>query len=195
MPARTSTASTSSRPRRCGRTAGNLLRIARLDSDNQVPAIRNQGFSGSLVLVDSSVGEGQAGSPSQFQEELRRNRRKVLNDFVKAIFKTPRSAGEIKTLVDGAMRMPLEASLSLFPSHVLREHWRETVVGYTGPLLYAVTPQFAEQARQLRNNRPGTRIEMFEKAGHALFVDEAERFNRLLGEFIDKTIVPGRTEE
>ncbi len=148
-----------------------------------------------LVLVDSSVGEGQAGSPSRFQEELRRNRRVMLGEFIKAIFKTPRSEREIKSLVNGAMRMPLEASLSLFPSHVLREHWRETVHGYSGPLLYAVTPQFAEQARQLRSNRPGTRIEMFDKAGHALFVDEPERFNRLLGEFIDKSIVPGRTEE
>lgn len=148
-----------------------------------------------LVLVDSSVGEGQAGSPSRFPEELRRNRRATLTEFVKAIFKTPRSAGEIKSLVDGAMRLPLEASLSLFPSSVPREHWRDTVQGYSGPLLYAVTPQFSEQARQLRSNRPGTRIEMFDKAGHALFVDEAERFNRLLGDFIDKSVVPGRTED
>jgi len=136
-----------------------------------------------LVLVDSSVGEGQAGSPSQFPEELRRNRRKVLNDFVKAIFRTPRSEREIQSLVNGALRMPLEASLSLFPSSVPREHWREIVHGYNGPLLYAVTPQFAEQARQLRNNRPGTRIEIFEQAGHALFVEEAEQFNRLLQDF------------
>ena len=40
---------------------GNLLRIADLDSDNAVPAIRNQGFSGSLVLIDSKLrGSGPA---------------------------------------------------------------------------------------------------------------------------------------
>jgi pimeloyl-ACP methyl ester carboxylesterase len=30
---------------------------------------------------------------------------------------------------------------------------------------------------------PAARIEMFENAGHALFVDEADRFNKLLAEF------------
>lgn len=41
--------------------AGNLLRIAQLTSDNSVPAILNTGFSGSLVLVDSTLtGSGPA---------------------------------------------------------------------------------------------------------------------------------------
>ena len=31
---------------------------------------------------------------------------------------------------------------------------------------------------------PTARVELFEDAGHALFVDDAERFNALLGEFI-----------
>ncbi len=41
--------------------AGNLARIARLTSDNSVPAIRNSGFSGSLILIDSVLkGTGPA---------------------------------------------------------------------------------------------------------------------------------------
>jgi pimeloyl-ACP methyl ester carboxylesterase len=31
--------------------------------------------------------------------------------------------------------------------------------------------------------RPKTRVELFEEAGHALFVDEPERFNRVLDSF------------
>ena len=47
-----------------------------------------------------------------------------------------------------------------------------------------MTPQFAAQAESLKANRPGTRVELFEAAGHALFVDEAERFNAVLSDFI-----------
>ena len=135
-----------------------------------------------LALIDSSVGEGPATGPSGFPGELRRNRRHALTEFGQALFRTPRTAGEIRHLVNQAMRMPLDASLSLFPSSVPREFWRNTVLGFDGPLLYAVTPQFFEQARLLALHRPGTRIEKFPDAGHALFADNPGRFNRIIHE-------------
>lgn len=140
-----------------------------------------------LVLVDSSVGEGPGGPPSRFPDELRRNRRKAVTDFVQAIFKRPLPARDLRALVDGALRMPLQASLSLFPSAIAREHWRGLARGFAKPLLYAVTPQFAGQARELAAHRPGTRTAVFENAGHALFVDEAGAFNRLLEDFVAKS--------
>ena len=41
-------------------------------------------------------------------------------------------------------------------------------------------------AENLLRHRPGTRIEIFEAAGHALFVDDADRFNRVLLAFVDE---------
>ena len=55
---------------------------------------------------------------------------------------------------------------------------------FSKPLLYVITPQFAEQADHLKKNRPATQIELFESAGHALFVDEPERFSTLLSDFL-----------
>jgi pimeloyl-ACP methyl ester carboxylesterase len=46
-----------------------------------------------------------------------------------------------------------------------------------------VTPQFAEQAANLQKNRPGTQVEVFTGAGHALFVDEPEKFNAFIDTF------------
>lgn len=141
-----------------------------------------------LVIVDSSVGEGYAQVPpppgSGFADELRRDRDATVESFVRAIFRRPLPEAELLALRDGALRMPLEASLSLFPSAVPRAHWRRAVHAFRRPLLYAVTPQFAAQAVALRKGRPGTRIEVFRDAGHALFVDEPERFNRLLMNFL-----------
>lgn len=137
-----------------------------------------------LVLVDSSVGEDPPPTPGgSFVADLRQDRAAALDGFVRAIFARPRAEEEIAALVQGAQRWPLEASLSVFPSSVPRTQWRAAARGFSRPLLYVVTPQFAEQGGNLARARPGTRVEVFAEAGHALFADEPERFNALLAEF------------
>ncbi len=154
-----------------------------------------------LVIVDSSVAEDSLpvmlqnppppeppappGPRLSFTEELKLDRPKALDDFVRAIFKKPHPEEMFVGLRERAMRMPLEASLSIFPgSRIPRERWLAAVHRFGKPLLYVVTPQYAGQALSLKQNRPGTEIDVFETAGHALFVDEPERFNALLADFL-----------
>jgi len=137
-----------------------------------------------LVLVDSSVGEEPAPPPGgAFTQRLREDRAQMLDEFVRAIFAKPRWDVEIASLVQQAKRLPLEESLALLSYPFERAHWRRITHGFTKPLLYVVTPQFEAQARNLQKNRPATEIEIFKDAGHALFVDEPERFNSLLAQF------------
>jgi len=139
-----------------------------------------------LVLVDSSVGEEPVPSSSvPFTQRLRQNRVKTLEGFVRALFAKPRPKPEIDSLVRGARRMSLDNSVALLSSPLPREHWKRIVHAFAEPLLYVVTPQFAAQARNLKENRPGTQIEIFERAGHALFVDEPARFNALITTFAE----------
>jgi len=143
-----------------------------------------EGLLAGLVLIDSSVGEDPVPAPGgSFLESLRRDRAAAVDGFVRGIFQRSRSEPELRALRDGALRMPLEASLSLFPSSVPRERWRNTVRGFSRPLLYTVTPQFTAQAGNLKRARPATQVEVFATAGHALFADEPERFNALLAVF------------
>ena len=137
-----------------------------------------------LVLVDSSVGEEPAPKEDgSFLKALRADRDKNLDGFVRAIFKRPRSDSEVTALVKGAKRISMENSVALLSYPFPRTHWKQIVHGYSKPLLYAVTAQFAEQARNLQKNRKGTKVEFFRDAGHALFVDEPERFNALITRF------------
>ncbi|HXV12096.1 MAG TPA: alpha/beta hydrolase [Burkholderiales bacterium] len=143
-----------------------------------------------LVLVDSSVGEEPAPPPAgDFLESLRRDRRATLEQFVRDMFHSLRSDEELAALTDSALRMPLDASLSLFPRSVPREHWRGIARAFRKPLMYVVTEQFAAQAQNLLRQRPGTRVEIFEAAGHALFVDEPDRFNRVLLAFTEEVVL------
>ena len=140
-----------------------------------------------LVLVDSSVGEEPAIPAAQgFRDDLNADRRGTMQRFVRAMFRSPRPEAEIADLTERALRLPLEASLALFPRDLPREHWRGIARSLRAPLLYAVTPQFAAQAENLRRARPATRIEIFAYAGHAIFVDEPANFNHLLADFLER---------
>jgi len=162
------------------------LEYVRQFGDRQVDA---------LVLVDSSVGEEPAPPPGDILGDLRANREKALDAFIRAIFRSKRPAGEHEQLLEGALRMPLDASIALLSYPFPREHWRDIARAFRKPLLYVVTPQFAEQAQNLRRNRPGTRVEVFAAAGHTLFVDEPQRFNALLDNFLGTLPASGRTEK
>jgi microsomal epoxide hydrolase len=137
-----------------------------------------------LVLVDSSVGEPPIPPAGDFRGALERNRAQAIDLFVRAMFRTPRPDTEIAQLTSEALQLPLEASLALLAYPFPREHWRAAAHAVRVPLLYVVTPQFAEQASNLKRNRPQFEIAVFEDAGHALFVDEPERFNALLEDFV-----------
>jgi len=137
-----------------------------------------------LVLVDSSVGEEPAPAPGgSFKQRLREDRDGMLQEFVRAIFANPQPEPQLEMLVRGAKRIALEDSLALLSYPFERTHWREIARGFDKPLLYIVTQQYAEQAANLKKNRPGTQVEVFTEAGHALFVDEPEKFNALLDSF------------
>jgi len=142
-----------------------------------------------LALVDSSVGEPPAPKPGGFLSALRRDRAGALDRFVHAMFRTQRPDAELAALVASASQMPLEASLALLAYPYPREHWRTAARAVKVPLLYVVTPQFAAQAASLKRNRPATETAVFEDAGHALFVDEPDRFNALLADFVAR--LPG----
>jgi non-heme chloroperoxidase len=144
-----------------------------------------------LVLVDSSVGEEPAPpSGGTFTRRLRENRDAMLNEFVRAIFSKPRPEPEIESFVRGAKRMRLEDSLALLSYPFERTHWKRIVHGFNKPLLYVVTPQFEKQGRNLQKHRPGTQMEVFKRAGHALFVDEPQRFNALILRFAESLPLP-----
>ncbi len=140
-----------------------------------------------LVLVDNSVGELPVPqSESGFLDDLRRDRDKELDDFVHAMYAKPRPESEAAALLADVKRMSLDNSIALLSSGIPREHWKACAHAFSKPLLYVVTPQFEAQARNLEKNRPGTRIEVFSDAGHALFADEPERFNALMLDFAER---------
>ncbi len=133
-----------------------------------------------LVLVDNSVGEPPAPKPSDFLQRLRADRTATMDRFVRGLFATPQPEARIEEVKRSALKTTLEQSIALLSYPLPREHWRRIARAFPKPLSYLITPRFAAQAASLKAARPATQVEVFKEAGHALFVDEAQRFNAAL---------------
>lgn len=140
-----------------------------------------------IVLVDQPIGpqpkpEEMAGFLAWLQQ-LSVNRRQVLEQGLPVFFfKTPQRPEYLRRLVDGAMQTPTNTAVALLAASLGRDY-RPMVSKIDKPVLYAITPEYREEGEFLQSRVPAARVEVFENSGHVLFVDEAERFNKLLQEF------------
>jgi non-heme chloroperoxidase len=146
-----------------------------------------------LVLVDNSIGEEPAPRPSRARPrrgpkppiEVRMSR------FVRSMFRKPQSEAYLETLTEATLRTPEYASNALLAYPVPRTYWRDAVYSTDKPILYAVRPVWEAQAENLARRHKAAEIAVFPDAGHALFVDDAARFDALLRDFIRRRIWPG----
>lgn len=138
-----------------------------------------------VVLVDNSVGEGAPPTGrSTFLQRLQRQRRPTMQRFVQAMFRRPVAQPWLETLLEAALRLPLQHSLQLLQQPTPREFWRDTLYAMEIPVLYAYTPRYAVQAELVKQRKPEVDTELFADAGHALFVDAADTFNQSLERFL-----------
>ncbi len=137
------------------------------------------------VLVDNSVGEAMPpkGDP-KFLPNLRANRTETVQRFVKGMFKSNPDPGYISLLSQQAQRMSVEDSIALLSYPKPREYWRDTLYAIQKPVAYLVTSRFFAQADAVKEKRPTTYVSKFPDAGHAVFVDDPQGFNRALEDFL-----------
>ncbi len=137
-----------------------------------------------LVLVDNSIGEEPPPSfDPTFLARLRADRRLTTERFVRGMYRSEQSEDYYEHITTRALKTPTEAAVELLSNREPRRLWRELVHGVDRPLLYVVSERFREQALNLKQGKPEAQIAVFDRAGHALFVDEPQRFNTLLERF------------
>jgi non-heme chloroperoxidase len=145
-----------------------------------------------LVLVDNSVGEEPAPPPHAPHRPVPALPHAIaMHRFVLGMFHHRPSESYLDRLTEATLHTPERACRALLAYPWPRAWWREAVYYTSKPVLYVVRPGWlSEQAANLAHNRPGTQIAIFGDAGHALFVDDAARFNALLAGFITRTVWP-----
>ena len=146
-----------------------------------------------LVLIDNSVGENPP--PSLPRPAVRAPPRPLAREvamarFVRSMFHRPQPPEFLTELTQAALRTPPDASAQLLAYPVPRSFWREAIYSVNKPILYVVTPRLAEQAQNLQDHHPAVWTHIYEDAGHALFIDDANRFDAELLSFLQTAAVP-----
>ena len=189
-------------PARRGRDIGDLLAhlgptpalvvgwsLGVLDTLADVHLQGDARFAG-LVLVDNSVGEEPPPTAPKPTHGRPLPHAAFMRAFVRSMFRTPQTPAYLDHLTEVALHTPEPAARALLAYPVPRTYWREAVYAARVPVLYVVRPGLAGQAGNLQHNRPDTETAIFRDAGHALFVDDAIRFNALMQDFIDRHVWP-----
>ena len=145
-----------------------------------------------LVLVDNSVGEEPppAYSPVPPRVGPPPSHEEAMQAFVRRMFRRPQPPSYLARLTQAALHTPEAASRLLLAYPVPRSYWKEAVYSAKVPLLYVIRPRWVAQGENLVRHRPGTEMEVFSDAGHALFVDEPARFNSVTETFLHRYVWP-----
>lgn len=141
-----------------------------------------------LVLVDGEIGHDPdpkriAGLWAQAREYQVR-RAEWTAKFVRSMYKKPQSDAYLKEITDAAMSVPTNSAILLIlNAYASGRDWRPMLSKVDKPVLYVISTTSKDQAEALKERVPSAKIEVFENAGHALFIDESDRFNSLIAAF------------
>jgi non-heme chloroperoxidase len=143
-----------------------------------------------LVLLDNSVGEDPA--PHASPRPLRRlpwvSREAAMARFVRSMFHRPQDPAYLEQLTETALRTPSAAAAALLAYPVPRSFWRDAIYTVHRPILYIVTPHLAGQAENLAARHADVQADIYTDSGHALFIDDGNRFNAELLVFLQTRV-------
>lgn len=108
--------------------------------------------------------------------------------FVKSMYRTPQDSAYLARITRASLSVPTTTAYTLLSSTFAsgRRDWRAALDKLDRPLLFVGSAPMREMSDTVKNHVKDTQVEIFETAGHALFVDEAEHFNMVLENFVRK---------
>ena len=125
-----------------------------------------------------------------YSNSFQLDRRKAADRFVRGLYKKPKSEAYIQRMIEATLQMPTNSAMALIMGGIASDN-RAALAKIDKPTLIVVA--FVESwmrfYEDLQQRIQGAKMEVFKDAGHALFVDEADRFNALLEGFLN-TLAP-----
>ena len=143
-----------------------------------------------VVLVDETVHVSMhaarpPGSEQQPGESGRDHRRRSMRTMLGPVYGPKATDEEIDRLADSASGYA-PAGETLSPDYHAQD-WRPLCPAITVPVLVATGRHSGALpgCRYAAEHIPGARLEIFEDSDHAPFYSEAEKFNRVIADFVN----------
>jgi non-heme chloroperoxidase len=141
-----------------------------------------------LELVDDDVGAktpAEAARALDFIGQIQTDRQRVVPEFIRTqFFKRPQPNGYVDRVIEASVRVPSNTAVALLVGKFSADY-RATLAKINKPtIVCAAKSSYVEGIVEMQKKIPGSRLEMFDDVGHALFVDDADKFNALLEDFL-----------
>jgi len=141
-----------------------------------------------LVLVDGRTGEDlEPGVIREFLDlswRMQTDRRAATVRFVRSMYQKPQTEEYYQRIIRAALRTPTDSAVAMLSSMMSVDR-RPALAKINRPTLIVAAGTRKRQLQEDMYRRiAGSQLVFFENAGHALFVDEPDRFNALLDEFL-----------
>jgi len=145
-----------------------------------------------IVLVDGIAGAdfdpNMTPRMFQFAAGFQMDRAKMTAAFVRTMYRKPQSEDYFRRVTEAGLKTPTNSAVALFLG-TFTSDYRPALAKIDKPtLLLAAGDEKSNPWMKLyadmQQRITGSRLEVFPDSGHALFVDDAARFNSLLDEFL-----------
>jgi non-heme chloroperoxidase len=141
-----------------------------------------------LVLVDDGGGAqtpAEAAGALEFIGQIQRDRQKVVPEFIPTVFfKKPQPDGYVDRVIQASLRVPANTAVALLVGKFSTDY-RATLPKIDKPtIVCAAKSPYMAGIVEMQKKIPRSQLEIFDGAGHALFVDDADKFNALLEDFL-----------
>ena len=142
-----------------------------------------------IVLVDGFTGGDFDAQTTamilNFAGTFLKDRVKFTDAFVRSMYKKPQAETYLQRVIAASKQTPTSAGAALFLGMITTDT-RAALGKIDKPTLITIAAGSPWDAvyTDMQRRIPGARLEKFDGAGHALFVDSAAEFNALLDEFL-----------
>ena len=121
---------------------------------------------------------------SDFLKSAQTDRQKFTSAFVHNMYKKPQAEEYLQRVIKASLAMPTDSAVAMALAGFTTDD-RPGLSRIDKPtVIAAATKGMMPMFQDMQKRIPGAKLEMFDDAGHALFVDDADKFNILLEEFI-----------
>ena len=125
-----------------------------------------------------------------FTWNLQTDRPAATAKFVREMYRKPQTDQYLQRITSEAMHTPTNTAIALLDAWVVHDR-APTLAKLDKPTLIVASSYGGDWALKSQKDTqlriPGSRLEFFEDASHALFVDDADRFNTVLDGFLRRS--------
>jgi microsomal epoxide hydrolase len=146
---------------------------------------------GGLVLVDGFLSDKPSAEMflgiSGWMNQLQQDRQKQADGFVRTMYKKPQPEDYLKRVIDASAQVPADTAVVLIYDMLGVKDFSSGLARMktNRPLLFMYQPESQPSADYLKSKLGDkVQLERFDGDGHALFVDDPEKFNRVLEAFL-----------